>query len=274
MKTPYTPSTTWVGGPPLGPAKPERRKHIGPRAKPGAQWTALERIMTNAHLVGQALVISHEIAQAMRQGGFTCHKNAIQHGMASGALERVLVNAHAPASHRWGYRLTWTGSHTVNTNPPPTEAPMPSPQKPAKRGQRTGIIEPVATSYTPAAPPSVKESLTDAYHANVPEQNQKSQAPALPQWLAAMGVSITTGEPVPDGKPHASMGKYDPLFDGLPYGGAIRASAADVGKIAHAMRKYLQKRKKPGYVRLVSAYPGDTMGRVWLLQADAKGARA
>lgn len=78
-------------------------------------------------------------------------------------------------------------------------------------------------------------------------------------------------DPLPAGR--ASSGKkYDATFSALKPGQAIKCTPADVGRVAGALRKWLeQKGSKTDTVRTIKDY-GDGKGRVWLLKAPKAGA--
>lgn len=136
---------------------------------------------------------------------------------------------------------------------------------PAKKAKITQKNEDYSTPYAPPPPPVAL--LTSPNH--IGDGTQKVNQAALPDYLIDMGVSITC-DPLPAGRIMApGSRKYDPLFERLAYGQSVKVPTKHVGKIANALRKFLEIQKKTGMVRTVNTYPADGMGRVWLLEKVA-----
>lgn len=84
-----------------------------------------------------------------------------------------------------------------------------------------------------------------------------------------MAIEIDT-MPYPAGRYFAS--KYDHLFERMVPGQCLKMESDQVGKVAHAMNKWVKKNGKQDelIVRTMSKNP-DKKGRVWLLNKPKPG---
>lgn len=97
------------------------------------------------------------------------------------------------------------------------------------------------------------------------------QAPMVkgrPQYTDPAALEICD-DPLPTGR--ASSGhKYGTVFATLKLGQAIKCAPADVGRIAGALRKFVDLKGMRASIRTIKDY-GDGKGRVWLLKDDKPG---
>ncbi len=63
------------------------------------------------------------------------------------------------------------------------------------------------------------------------------------------------------------FGKYDEIFASMKYGSCIACEYSEFQKIANALRKYLERTKRPGKVVHVSKCE-DGKARVWLVSPE------
>lgn len=75
-------------------------------------------------------------------------------------------------------------------------------------------------------------------------------------------------DPLPSHRASAGN-KYEPTLKKLKLGQAIKCLPAEVGRVAGAMRKYIENNKIQANVRTIKDY-GDGFGRVWMLAAEKK----
>lgn len=145
----------------------------------------------------------------------------------------------------------------------PSNQPANIMQKPARKNAKRIKDEDHSTPYQP---PAIKESLTTA---TAPKAAAVYTDPA--------GLQITD-DALPASR-CAAPHKYNVVFDRMLPGQCVRCKTADVGKVAGALRKYIELKRKAAMVRTVMHYINPKtgtadagFGRVWMMAA--KGATA
>lgn len=151
-----------------------------------------------------------------------------------------------------------TGSRipTNNTIQPAPEPIMVTKQIPAAPAKKKRVDEDYSTPYKP---PVVAEV-----------QTPKKPEPKLSTTKESSEVAVTSGldleitdDPLPKTKVIFAY-KYDEKFSAMRIGQSLKCATADVGKIAGAMRKFVERKGLKAIVRSTPDY-GDGYGRVWLL---------
>jgi len=134
--------------------------------------------------------------------------------------------------------------------------PEPIMQKPAKPAKTKIKLEDHSTPYKPPVQPT-----HDEHKASVQEH-------AIDD---SIGFDIAiTNDPLPPSR-SAPLYKYRPKFESMAMGQALRMPTANVGKVAGAMRKWVEITGKKAHVKSMQRYCEDAgYGRVWLLDGVSK----
>lgn len=68
--------------------------------------------------------------------------------------------------------------------------------------------------------------------------------------------------------------KYESLFGAMKPGQCVKCQPEQTGKLAVALRKYMERHNIEGSIKSMTRYPSDQMGRVWMLEPDDKKQKA
>lgn len=79
---------------------------------------------------------------------------------------------------------------------------------------------------------------------------------------------VIGNDPLPVGKSKVTN-KYHDVFAKLEYGQCVRCEPDEVGKVARAMRVWMEKVNKIGQIRTAKHYEKDGKGRVWMMEKNS-----
>lgn len=130
-------------------------------------------------------------------------------------------------------------------------------QKPAKPQKTKPSIEDFGTAYVPPIAKPVSTVFA------------KKKAPA--QFVDLSQLAITS-DAIPSKRYQPSY-KYNSLFDQMKLGQSVRCPTESIGKVGHALRKYIITKGVRASVKAMTQFDGDPgYGRVWLVPATEKSA--
>ena len=92
-----------------------------------------------------------------------------------------------------------------------------------------------------------------------------------PAEYADIDSMVITDDPI-TARTASSGDKYGPLFAKMKLGQSIKCRSEDAPKVGNALRKWRDANRPDAEVRAVRHYPGDNLGRVWLLEPVKKAA--
>lgn len=125
-------------------------------------------------------------------------------------------------------------------------------KQPHRRGKTPDV------GAKPGKPPTPTQGAT-------PVKPRKATGPAEYADIDSMQI---TDDPITP-RTASSGDKYGPLFAKMKLGQSIKCKSEDAPKVGNALRKWRDANCPDAEVRAVRHYPGDNLGRVWLL-APAK----
>ena len=128
-------------------------------------------------------------------------------------------------------------------------------KQPHRRGKTPDV------GAKPGKPPTPTQGAT-------PVKPRKATGPAEYADIDSMQI---TDDPITP-RTASSGDKYGPLFAKMKLGQSIKCRSEDAPKVGNALRKWRDANCPDADVRAVRHYPGDNMGRVWLLEPVKKAA--
>lgn len=128
-------------------------------------------------------------------------------------------------------------------------------KQPHRRGKTPDV------GAKPGKPPTPTQGAT-------PVKPRKATGPAEYADIDSMQI---TDDPITP-RTASSGDKYGPLFAKMKLGQSIKCRSEDAPKVGNALRKWRDANCPDAEVRAVRHYPGDNMGRVWLLEPVKKAA--